>query len=227
MRTFTDLNRKTHAHKETNDCAVKALAIACNVRYEDAHAVLTSLGRTPRDGTPTPMIYKAAEELGYKLVNIEGTLPKTVKSFSKKLDQMYFENAPEDVKGIIWVKGHVAGFRKDSVVDWTENRRHRVHWVSVAVPLNVERKPLEFITLKYKKKERKVTTKNVTRQTKKSDVDSPVKVIFNLCDQFVEDNGRLPTHKEMVALGVNAGVTRNTASAQYYRWKRSLKKQPV
>jgi hypothetical protein len=47
----TDGGRETAGYGwETNDCAVRALAVACRVEYDKAHKVLRRWGRRNRDG---------------------------------------------------------------------------------------------------------------------------------------------------------------------------------
>jgi hypothetical protein len=49
---------------ETNDCAVKAVALACEVDYATAHAMLKKNGRKDRKGTYRHTTRRSVEELG-------------------------------------------------------------------------------------------------------------------------------------------------------------------
>lgn len=53
------------AFSETNDCAVKAIALVCDVPYEIAHAVCKKLGRKDRDGTQNWITQRAIMALGF------------------------------------------------------------------------------------------------------------------------------------------------------------------
>jgi hypothetical protein len=66
LDTYKTLQEKTDKYNETNDCAVKAVALAANVSYEVAHNALTKAGRKPRKGTATMLIENALRSLGYK-----------------------------------------------------------------------------------------------------------------------------------------------------------------
>lgn len=56
---------------ETNDCAVVAIAIACNVTYAEAHAELERLGRRRRRGTFMHHTEQAVAKFGKKLERVE------------------------------------------------------------------------------------------------------------------------------------------------------------
>lgn len=58
----------TYMH-ETNDCAVRALAVVTGEGYAMAHYVLNEFGRKERCGTFTSQIIAAAELYGFKKVN--------------------------------------------------------------------------------------------------------------------------------------------------------------
>jgi hypothetical protein len=62
---------KTSDHKETDDCSVKAIAIVCDIPYEEALKVATVHGRKPRRGMKTGQITKAVESLGFKLEPVD------------------------------------------------------------------------------------------------------------------------------------------------------------
>lgn len=50
---------------ERMDCSVIAIAIACNVSYQKAHAALKAAGRRNRCGTKIPVSKAAIEALGF------------------------------------------------------------------------------------------------------------------------------------------------------------------
>ncbi len=68
----------TLAGREHNDCAVKALAVAAGVSYDDAHAFWELHGRKPRRGTFTnetlPYCRRSADfsELGFRATRVGG-----------------------------------------------------------------------------------------------------------------------------------------------------------
>jgi hypothetical protein len=62
---FCDMATEAARHRETNDCAVKAIAMACRADYGKVLELLTKHGRKPRCGTPWNAIWATVRELGY------------------------------------------------------------------------------------------------------------------------------------------------------------------
>jgi hypothetical protein len=56
---------------ETNDCTVRALAIAADLPYPVAHAVLAKHGRAPRRGCVPDVSFPAYAELGFRPVQLK------------------------------------------------------------------------------------------------------------------------------------------------------------
>jgi len=64
---FMNLQRESqYRFNETNDCTVKALAIACELPYSTAHALLKAKGRKDRHGFHMYKVYDVARELGFE-----------------------------------------------------------------------------------------------------------------------------------------------------------------
>ncbi|MHC4300520.1 MAG: hypothetical protein ACYS7Y_24860, partial [Planctomycetota bacterium] len=62
-KTFQALHEAAKRMNETRDCTVKAIAIAGDLSYEDAHCLLELFGRKPRSGTYTYMTRRALKFL--------------------------------------------------------------------------------------------------------------------------------------------------------------------
>ena len=120
---WNDLVAASGEYKERNDCSVKALAIACDVSYEKAHAELKEAGRKKGRGVYMSACHTAAKELGFELV--EEKFPgKTVVTLERDLKRYgggrsYF----------IHVTGHFLAFNGKEVVDWSKDTRKRVRTV--------------------------------------------------------------------------------------------------
>jgi hypothetical protein len=65
---FKELQAAASSVNENNDCAVKAVAIACNADYHIVRDMMERLGRQTGKGTPWEVIYAAIDQLGYKRV---------------------------------------------------------------------------------------------------------------------------------------------------------------
>lgn len=131
---LTTINQASAAMGETNDCTVRALAIAGAVAYQEAHAAMKAAGRRDRHGPKAfgrleqgvrridcPAITKAARALGIDIRRMEKHeyRAKTVSS------------APRDPKlqaghYIVLVRGHALAVVQGEVCDWTEGRKHQV-----------------------------------------------------------------------------------------------------
>ena len=111
---------------ETNDCAVKAVAIACDVAYSVAHKTLKLTGRRNRQGTYIWQTEKAIEMLGFKREKVDCSA-KTVASIAKDsaFKKGYFH---------VHVRGHILAITGGVVQDWTEGRRHRIIQAYKVVP---------------------------------------------------------------------------------------------
>ncbi len=57
--------RAGQARGESNDCSVRAIAIACNVPYDVAHAAMAAEGRKEGKGAYRLSICNAADKLGF------------------------------------------------------------------------------------------------------------------------------------------------------------------
>lgn len=109
--------------RETNDCAVKALALATGESYEMAHYALECVGRLPRRGTSMQRIRAAAESLGYtwETVDHDNYSARTPVTLEREWQK-------RGIRGgfIVEFVGHVAAIVDGEVLDWTQGRRHRI-----------------------------------------------------------------------------------------------------
>lgn len=99
------------AYKERSDCAVKALAIACNQPYLKVHAIISVQGRINRSGTYQHQYMAALGALNHTATVVPKTTGKTISSLHKQLDP--------NKKYLIEVSGHLLAYAKGSIEDWT------------------------------------------------------------------------------------------------------------
>lgn len=111
---------------ETNDCAVKAIAIACDVPYPVAHKTLKQLGRRGRCGTRNVMINEAFKALGFKMEIIPHTA-KTVKTLPK-------DSAVQKGYFVALVPQHILAIIDGKVEDWSDGSARRVKFVAKILP---------------------------------------------------------------------------------------------
>jgi len=75
--------------KDINDCSVKALAIACNVPYGDAHRTLQMNGRKPNKGAYGYQILHSIRSLGCDYVEVLEWKGKTTKTLDLPREHRY------------------------------------------------------------------------------------------------------------------------------------------
>ncbi len=114
--------------RETNDCAVKAVATVCGVSYEVAHATLEKFGRKNGKGAHTYQIHDAVEFLGKSTrgVAIQYFIQKYPKGHRDVLKNVTthhmarFNNVWADGKTyLVYTKGHVLAVVNGVNHDWT------------------------------------------------------------------------------------------------------------
>ena len=101
---------------ETNDCAVKAVAIATRISYERVHAVFKKAGRADGQGVSVSRIKVALMNLGFKAKKLESWKGKTAKTL----------DLPRGGDYIALTRNHALAVKFGLVKDWTSERRHRV-----------------------------------------------------------------------------------------------------
>ena len=110
---------------ETNDCTVKALAITAGISYEDAHALMASVGRKTGKGANGEMILKALS----KTLNVTLT-PKNVKTckgeYGKRLTPNVFARMHPKGKFYCITRNHALAIVDGKVEDWTAGRKHQI-----------------------------------------------------------------------------------------------------
>ena len=119
------MSAKADAHRETNDCTVRALTASTGLDYDVCHAQLAKQGRKNRKGCHWYIEGpKAAEALGF-------TMRRLTRNEFRAKTMITAERDPalRSGKFAVLVRGHVAGLVDGKVIDWSAGRRHRIHAV--------------------------------------------------------------------------------------------------
>lgn len=117
------ITRKSARHGETNDCAVKAIAIVANADYDEVHALLKAHGRKDGKGTPWKAIWATLKALGVwvgpeqRMTRGSRLWAKTVRYLPRVL--------PRKGRYLVYTRGHILAVVDGEVMDWTEGRRHQ------------------------------------------------------------------------------------------------------
>lgn len=116
---YQTLRSEALSHGETNDCAVKAVAIATGTPYSIALDTLAAHGRKRRERTHFNITKAATESLGFELTRVY-TKEATVRTVACELGQgSYF----------VRVRAHILCIKDGVVEDWSDNRLIRVREV--------------------------------------------------------------------------------------------------
>jgi len=148
-KLFEKVKKRSRKWGESNDCTVKALAIATDISYERAHGLLALRGRCYRKGTSMSNVFSAMKELGWTATTVvDRPMVERHERWSKmdfkmttndkvkkmKKHRLYpaktIKTLPDYLpsRGIFLVETatHVLCVRAGQIHDWTKNRRHRI-----------------------------------------------------------------------------------------------------
>lgn len=136
------LNHKEKAQSlgEQMDCAVRAVAVACDVPYEAAREALINLGRKPGGRTPTKLIRRSIEHLGssveeYPFIKYHSFIRQYPGKHKGKtcITTHHPDRFPEvwrDGKTyLFFTNGHVLCVKNGVNHDWTRGRSMRVYMI--------------------------------------------------------------------------------------------------
>lgn len=138
-KDFTHLSIDARIIGETNDCAVKAVAIVCGISYHEAHAELKKQGRKARCGTYRHQTRAAIEALGFKITEwtfmemqqfIESRYPgnhkglKSITSHHPRRFPKAWANCHPNM--LFFSSSHVMAVKDGEVKDWAINNALRI-----------------------------------------------------------------------------------------------------
>lgn len=137
---YRGLVHKANAHNEDNDCAVKAIAIACDTDYDVVHQMLKEAGRKNGQGTPFSAINLVVRALGYNQITIEpesiiAQYPKAhriLKSVTSHHPKRFAKVWADKPTMMIYTHRHVLTFKDGAVHDWSVGRALRA-WKIVRI----------------------------------------------------------------------------------------------
>lgn len=137
---FQKLMQDACALGENNDCTVKALAVAANIPYAEAHALLAAKGRRTGEGAYQFMYHGILRELGFTVTRvstdeIQARYPKAktggyiYKNITSHHIALYPEAWNDGHTYLLQMNGHVGAVRDGKLHDWTVGRSFRVNAV--------------------------------------------------------------------------------------------------
>ena len=122
---------------DRNDCAVVAVAAACDVPYSVAHAALAAQGRKQFRGTRTGMTHAAVRALGFDVreVSAEAMIKqypgshKNLRNVTTHHPERFHAVWADGRRYLFTVAGHVLAVVNGQNCDWTKGRAKRVLWI--------------------------------------------------------------------------------------------------
>lgn len=109
---------------DTNDCGVRAVAVACAVDYHAAHAALEALGRKRRKGTHWGAMLKAARALaGTEPALLAGTEPTRHGWHPMRVTLSRFVRDNPRGSFVLWTISHAFAVVDGVVYDWRARGR--------------------------------------------------------------------------------------------------------
>jgi hypothetical protein len=132
-KLFKKMSKASDKWGESNDCTVKAVAIATGVNYETAHGKCALRGRSYRKGLSESKMRWAMKDLDFVTEVVEGnhkmspTLWRQKYNSSMTIGSMQRAGIiPKRGVYIVFTRSHVLCVRAGQIHDWTSGRRHRV-----------------------------------------------------------------------------------------------------
>ncbi len=124
MERFFELCRETKRFNEARDCAVKAVALVCNVSYQTAWYALQAEGRRFRGGTSLDKTRRACERLGWVMEKMD--LLTVRRAGARTMLTAGRARLFRQGRFLLGVSGHIAACIDGEVIDWSKGRRHRL-----------------------------------------------------------------------------------------------------
>lgn len=139
---YVAMRNASARYNEHNDCAVVALAVACNVEYEEAHAALAKQGRRNRRGTFFHHTVAAVKTLGFELEPINPRdfidrypgQQKTLKNVTTHHPDRFPKVWADGNTYLIQTDRHILAVKDGVNCDWTRGRAMRAKAIHKVVP---------------------------------------------------------------------------------------------
>jgi len=132
---FMALQSKAQQVLENNDCAVRAIAIACDVDYDKARHMLAAEGRKPGRGTYRAQTKRVIQALGYTVTErfvspfiskYPGRHAQVLRNVTTHHPERFNEVWADGKTYLFFCARHVLAVKNGVNHDWTKGRAKRV-----------------------------------------------------------------------------------------------------
>lgn len=131
---YDELRKESTTFGENNkrDCAVKAIALVCDLSYDAAHALAKLHGRQDNDGTPPSITRAAIRSTGIELHEVKrdyfiSRYPKfSSTTVTTKHPKVYPEVWKDGKMYLCHTSGHVLVISNGVTCDWSHVRNLRI-----------------------------------------------------------------------------------------------------
>jgi hypothetical protein len=131
---YTKIREASAAMGENNDCSVVAIAAACGIPYEKAHAAMAARGRKNGKGAYSPDVEAAVGDLGFETKHIDPQsfinkypgVHKGLKSVTTHHMDRFKQVWDDGNSYLLFTARHVGAVVDGVNVDWTKGRAKRV-----------------------------------------------------------------------------------------------------
>lgn len=135
MTIKDDIARLSTSMGETNDCTVRALAVALDGDYTQAHSAMAGNGRKKGQGAHWTIWKQAFKDCGFALDDVTNNFDgATIRTVEREL-----RARGDRRKYMFSVRGHVAAWDGTETIDWAKGRLHRIKTIYHIRPLNEEK----------------------------------------------------------------------------------------
>lgn len=138
-KEFSALHEDTKKLNETNDCAVKAVALATGKPYAEVHAVMKALGRADRKGTPNMITEATLKHFGFRfrkwgfikhqqLIKSYPGVHAGLHSITTHHPRRFPEAWASEANKVLLLASsrHILCYRDGEIKDWSINRSLRI-----------------------------------------------------------------------------------------------------
>ncbi len=201
---YKQVQKDSDAMRETNDCTVKAIALATGVSYIRAHTVMAEVGRVHKNGAFLMQWEKAFNMLGFTLHAEKDITARTVRKVVPMLeaDKVY----------VVQSTRHLSAVVDADVLDWAKGRRKQIAMVFQVLPTGVTPDPISDKLAK-----KRTTGWKVTEPT-----SGVCKQIWDLLDDEFEGEYLDTAARDDIAWDFiqRYSFNANTVKAQIARWNK-------